>query len=47
MCATLSAAVLEFTRPTNSWMIFGLLPAASMRVGLEIRLGVAGLPVGF
>ena len=33
MCATLTAAVPEFTRPTYSSIAFGGLPAATMRVG--------------
>ena len=37
MCATLTGEVPEFTRPIYSWMIFGLLPADSIRMGLEIE----------
>src|SRR4030095_9441030 len=40
MCATLTAVVREFTRPTYSSMSFGLLPAATMRVAFGIRTGV-------
>jgi hypothetical protein len=31
----------EFTRPTNSSMIFGLLPAAVMRLGLSMSVGIS------
>src|SRR5262245_48072529 len=41
MCATLTAVVPEFTRPTYSSMFLGLLPAATMHVALGIRIGVA------
>src|SRR6185436_6906076 len=41
MCATLTAVVPEFTRPTYSSMSLGLLPAATMRVAFGIRIGVA------
>src|SRR5579864_2067270 len=40
MWATLVADVLEFTRPTYSSIIFGLFPAALMRVGCGIRVGM-------
>src|SRR5688572_32552544 len=40
MCATLSASVFELTRPTYSSMRLGLLPAASMVVGLSISVGM-------
>src|SRR6185295_19510784 len=36
MRATLSFDVFEFTRPTNSSMIFGLLPAAATTVGFAM-----------
>src|SRR5262249_54157564 len=41
MCAMLTALVPEFTRPTYSSMLLGLLPAATMRVAFGIRIGVA------
>ena len=41
MCAMLSRDSPEFTRPMYSSMIFGLLPAAVMRVGVEIIVGIA------
>lgn len=40
MCATLTPSVREFTRPTYSSIIFGLLPAASIRVGFSINVGM-------
>ncbi len=40
MCAMLSRVSPAFTRPMNSSMIFGLLPAAVMRVGVEISVGI-------
>src|SRR5437868_1970173 len=40
MCARLTASVLELTRPTYSSIAFGLLPAATMRVGLLISSGM-------
>src|SRR6185369_7151962 len=43
MCATLAAEVPLFTRPTYSSMIFGLFPAASIRVGCAIRVGIEKL----
>src|SRR5260370_24705687 len=39
MCATLVVLVEEFTRPIYSSISLGLLPAASMRVGLGINVG--------
>jgi hypothetical protein len=41
MCAMLSRDSPEFTRPMYSSMIFGLLPAAVMRVGVEMSVGIA------
>jgi hypothetical protein len=38
----LTAAVAVFTRPTNSSMRFGRLPAEGMTVGAGINLGTAG-----
>jgi hypothetical protein len=38
----LSALVAELTRPTNSRMIFGLLPAASTMLGWAINVGGMG-----
>jgi hypothetical protein len=40
MRATLTAASPEFTRPANSSICFGLLPAAAIAVGLEINFGI-------
>src|ERR1051326_8727461 len=40
MCATLAAEVFELTRPMYSSISLGLLPAASMRVGCVIRVGM-------
>jgi hypothetical protein len=40
MCAMLSRDLPEFTRPMNSSMIFGLLPAAVIRVGVEISRSI-------
>src|SRR5579863_49038 len=40
MWATLVVEVLELTRPMYSSISFGLLPAASIRVGWEIRVGM-------
>src|SRR5205085_5995024 len=40
--ATLTASVREFTRPTNSSMIFGLFPAAAMTVGFSISVAMEG-----
>jgi hypothetical protein len=39
MCATLAAEVPELICPMNSSISLGLLPAAAMRVGVEIRVG--------
>jgi hypothetical protein len=44
MCAMLTAPVRVFTRPTTSSMSFGLLPAAVMRVGCSIRVGITFFP---
>jgi hypothetical protein len=41
--AMLRRASPEFTRPTNSSMSFGLLPAAVMRTGLMISFGIKSL----
>ena len=38
--ATLVDDVLELTRPMYSSMSLGLFPAASMRVGWEMRVGI-------
>ena len=46
MCATLAAEVFEFTRPMYSSMIFGLLPAAWIRVGCGMRVGMVWRPAG-
>ena len=46
MCAMLSRDSPVFTRPMYSSMIFGLLPAAVMRVGVEISVGIAMRPYG-
>src|SRR3981081_3667485 len=43
MCATLRAASSEFTRPMNSRMIFGLLPAASTMLGAAISVGMPNM----
>jgi hypothetical protein len=43
MCAMLVWLVAEFTRPTNSSMSLGLLPAASIRVGLGMKVGIVFL----
>ena len=40
--AMLTAAVAVFTRPTNSSMRLGRLPAEGMTVGAGINLGTAG-----
>src|SRR2546426_3043122 len=40
MCATLTAAVFELTRPTYSSICFGGLPAATMRVGWAMCSGM-------
>ena len=42
MRATLRRLSPVFTRPTNSWISFGLVPAASMVDGLSISCGMAG-----
>src|ERR1041384_2689045 len=36
----LTPSVLQFTRPMISSMIFGLLPAAVMRAGFSINVGI-------
>jgi len=36
----------EFTRPTISSMIFGLLPAAAMRDGFSMCVGMTGILSG-
>jgi hypothetical protein len=41
MCAIDNASMRELTRPKYSSMIFGLLPAASMRVGVVMWVGIA------
>src|SRR5882724_1411259 len=41
MCATLTTSVFEFTRPMTSSMSFGLLPAAVIRVGFSMSVGMA------
>ena len=41
MWAMLTWLLPEFTRPMNSSISFGLLPAASIRVGVEIRVGIS------
>src|SRR5579862_9861836 len=43
MCATLAPSDFVFTRPTNSSMILGFVPAASIRVGFAISVGIARL----
>ena len=43
MWATLAAEVLELTRPMYSSMSLGLLPAAVMRVGCGISVGMGWL----
>src|SRR4051794_35332749 len=43
MRATLHAAVFELTRPMNSSMRFGLLPAASMTEGCLMCVGISGV----
>jgi hypothetical protein len=43
MCAMLVWLVVEFTRPTNSSIRLGLLPAASIRVGLAMNVGIVFL----
>jgi len=40
MCATLAEAVCELTRPIYSSMSLGLLPAAWIRVGWGMRVGI-------
>ena len=45
MRATLTSAVPEFTRPTNSSITFGLFPAAATTVGLAMCTAIAGLIV--
>src|SRR3989442_8128124 len=40
MCATLTAAVFELTRPTYSSICFGTLPAATMRAGWAMCSGM-------
>jgi hypothetical protein len=40
MWAMLTAAVPLFTRPANSRMSFGLVPAASTTVGDSIKVGM-------
>src|SRR3954452_8510894 len=41
--ATLHADVFEFTRPMNSSILFGLLPAASMTEGCLMCVGMSGV----
>src|SRR5919199_7017533 len=36
----LTPVVAELTRPTNSWMIFGLFPAALTTLGEAISVGI-------
>ena len=43
MRATLTASCRELTRPMNSSISFGLLPAAMMRVGWSMSRGMAGV----
>src|SRR5579862_10061123 len=43
MWATLTAAVCELTRPMYSSISFGLVPAAVMRVGVLMCVGMAFL----
>src|SRR5688500_18993925 len=40
MRATLTPACPEFTRPANSWICFGLLPAAWITVGFWMSVGI-------
>src|SRR5579863_6441788 len=40
MRAMLAASVFVFTRPTNSWMILGLFPAAVTWVGAAMNVGM-------
>src|SRR5437867_8558122 len=40
MCATLTRSVAELTRPKYSSMRFGLLPAARIRVGAGMWIGI-------
>src|SRR5215210_7165573 len=40
MCATLTRSSCVFTRPAYSSMSFGLVPAASTRLGLSISCGI-------
>src|ERR1035441_9360475 len=40
MCAMLVWVVAEFTRPINSSISLGLLPAGSIRVGLAMNVGM-------
>src|SRR5262249_41064794 len=44
ICAILTSPWPELTRPTYSSISFGLLPAASIRVGLAINLGTVVPP---
>src|ERR1019366_6442295 len=43
MCAMLVWVVAEFTRPINSSISLGLLPAASIRAGLAMTVGMVFL----
>jgi hypothetical protein len=43
MCAMLAAEVFEVTRPMYSSINLGLLPAAAMRVGCGISVGIRKL----
>src|SRR5262245_34596452 len=45
MCAMLNPSMRELTRPMNSSMSLGLLPAASMRVGVATRVGMGFLSI--
>src|ERR1019366_1711156 len=40
ICAMLTASVFEFTRPTTSSISFGLLPAAVIRLGFSMSVGM-------
>src|SRR5262249_61215836 len=46
MCAPLTASVFEFTRPTYSSIVFGRFPAATMRVGFAMWVGMGRPPSG-
>jgi hypothetical protein len=47
MRAILTSAAFELTRPMNSSMIFGLLPAAGMTVGDGMSVGIGSPSVEF